>query len=82
MGDPSVTRRRSRLGLFAVAALAATLALAACQNEVEDAVPDLAIAVGVDMEIPVAVGGNTRLGLLEVIDRSHDQRRVLPGDRL
>lgn len=45
MRDPSVTRRRSRLGLFAVAALAATLALAACQNEVEDAVPDLAIAV-------------------------------------
>jgi dTDP-4-amino-4,6-dideoxygalactose transaminase len=35
--------------------------------------PDLAIAVGIDMEIPVAVGGNTRLGLLEVIDRSRDE---------
>ncbi len=34
--------------------------------------PDLAIAVGVDMEIPVAVGGNTRLGLLEVLDHSRD----------
>ena len=34
--------------------------------------PDLAIAVGIDMEIPVAVGGNTRLGLLEVLDRSRD----------
>ena len=30
--------------------------------------PDLAIAVGVSMEIPFAIGGNTRLGLLEVSD--------------
>jgi dTDP-4-amino-4,6-dideoxygalactose transaminase len=30
--------------------------------------PDLAIAVGASMEIPLAVGGNTRLGLIEVID--------------
>lgn len=30
--------------------------------------PDLALAVGVDMEIPLAVGGNTRLGLIEVVD--------------
>lgn len=30
--------------------------------------PDLAIAVGTDLEIPVAVGGNARLGLIELID--------------
>ena len=30
--------------------------------------PDLAIAVGASMEIPLAVGGNTRLGLIEVTD--------------
>ncbi len=31
--------------------------------------PELAIAVGIQGEIPVPVGGNCRLGLLEVIDR-------------
>ncbi len=30
--------------------------------------PDLAIAVGTSMEIPIAIGGNTRLGLIEVTD--------------
>jgi perosamine synthetase len=30
--------------------------------------PELAIAVGVRAEVPVAVGGNCRLGLLEVVD--------------
>ena len=30
--------------------------------------PDLAIAVGVNTEVPLAIGGNSRLGLLEVID--------------
>ena len=30
--------------------------------------PDLAIAVGASMEIPLAIGGNTRLGLIEVSD--------------
>jgi dTDP-4-amino-4,6-dideoxygalactose transaminase len=30
--------------------------------------PDLAIAVGVTSEIPLAIGGNCRLGLLEAID--------------
>lgn len=30
--------------------------------------PDLAIAVGASMEIPIAIGGNTRLGLIEVTD--------------
>ena len=37
--------------------------------------PDLAIAVGVESEIPVAVGGNTRLGLLHVLDHSADASR-------
>jgi dTDP-4-amino-4,6-dideoxygalactose transaminase len=31
--------------------------------------PELAIAVGVSTEIPLAVGGNCRLGLVEVVDR-------------
>jgi dTDP-4-amino-4,6-dideoxygalactose transaminase len=31
--------------------------------------PELAIAVGVSTEIPLAVGGNCRLGLLDVVDR-------------
>lgn len=31
--------------------------------------PDLAIAVGMDVPIPLAIGGNCRLGLLEAIDR-------------
>ena len=31
--------------------------------------PELAVAVGVLTEIPLAVGGNCRLGLLEVVDR-------------
>jgi dTDP-4-amino-4,6-dideoxygalactose transaminase len=30
--------------------------------------PELAIAVGVRTEVPVAIGGNCRLGLLEVVD--------------
>ncbi|MCH6561771.1 MAG: aminotransferase class I/II-fold pyridoxal phosphate-dependent enzyme [Deltaproteobacteria bacterium] len=30
--------------------------------------PDLVIAIGVNTEIPLAIGGNCRLGLLEVID--------------
>ncbi len=35
--------------------------------------PDLAIAVGIEMEIPVAVAGNTRLGLLEVLDHTRSE---------
>ncbi len=31
--------------------------------------PELALAVGVSTEIPLAVGGNCRLGLVEVVDR-------------
>jgi dTDP-4-amino-4,6-dideoxygalactose transaminase len=31
--------------------------------------PDLSIAVGMSGEIPLAIGGNCRLGLLEIIDR-------------
>jgi dTDP-4-amino-4,6-dideoxygalactose transaminase len=31
--------------------------------------PELAIAVGVSSEIPLAIGGNCRLGLLEIIDQ-------------
>ena len=30
--------------------------------------PDLVVAVGVNTEIPLAIGGNSRLGLLEMID--------------
>ena len=30
--------------------------------------PDLAIVVGVNTEVPLAIGGNSRLGLLEVVD--------------
>ncbi len=39
--------------------------------------PELSIAVGVSTEIPLAIGGNSRLGLLEVIDRF--QSRHCPG---
>ena len=39
--------------------------------------PELAIAVGVSTEIPLAIGGNSRLGLLEVIDRH--QSSSCPG---
>ena len=35
--------------------------------------PDVAIAVGVNTEIPLAIGGNSRLGLLEVIDFFHSE---------
>ena len=33
--------------------------------------PDLVIAVGVSTEIPLAIGGNSRLGLLEAVDCFH-----------
>jgi dTDP-4-amino-4,6-dideoxygalactose transaminase len=39
--------------------------------------PELAIAVGVTSEIPLALGGNCRLGLLEIADRSEPEGR--PG---
>ncbi|MFQ5696676.1 MAG: aminotransferase class V-fold PLP-dependent enzyme [Myxococcota bacterium] len=39
--------------------------------------PDLAVAVGVSAEIPLAIGGNCRLGLLEALD--HFQSGVSPG---
>lgn len=39
--------------------------------------PDLAIAVGMDVPIPLAIGGNCRLGLLEAVDRF--QTRASPG---
>lgn len=39
--------------------------------------PDLAIAVGASAEIPLAIGGNCRLGLLEVLDRF--ESRASPG---
>jgi perosamine synthetase len=35
--------------------------------------PDLAISVGVNTELPLAVGGNCRLGLLEIIDFFHSE---------
>jgi UDP-2-acetamido-2-deoxy-ribo-hexuluronate aminotransferase len=39
--------------------------------------PELSIAVGMSTEIPLAIGGNSRLGLLEVID--HFQSKHCPG---
>jgi dTDP-4-amino-4,6-dideoxygalactose transaminase len=39
--------------------------------------PELAIAVGVSSEIPLAIGGNCRLGLLEIVDRF--QSESCPG---
>ena len=39
--------------------------------------PDLAIAIGMDGPIPLAIGGNCRLGLLEVIDQL--QSESCPG---
>ena len=64
MGEPSVTRRLGRLGLFAVAAVAATLVLAACQSEVQDAVPDLAITVSQGADVI----GEGEVTLAELID--------------
>ena len=35
--------------------------------------PDLAIAIGVNSEIPLAIGGNCRLGMIELADYLHDE---------
>ncbi len=35
--------------------------------------PDLAIAVGIHTEIPLSIGGNCRLGLLEAVDFFHSE---------
>ena len=64
MGGPSVTHRLSRLGLFAVAALAATLVLAACQSEVQDAVPGLAITLSQGGDV-IGEGDVTLAAVLE-----------------
>ena len=38
--------------------------------------PDLAISVGLRNEIPVSIGGNCRLGLVEVLDRTDDTHKT------
>ncbi len=59
-----MTRRISRVGLWGMAAVVATLTLAACQSEVEDAVPDLAITVSQGADVI----GEGDITLAEVID--------------
>lgn len=45
---------------------------------IEDRIrPDLAISIGVNTEVPLAIGGNCRLGLIEVIDFFHAE--ACPG---
>ena len=41
--------------------------------------PDMVLAVGVESDIPLAVGGNSRLGLIELVDR--DDARVILRQR-
>ncbi len=53
-----------RLGLLAAAAVVASVALAACQSEVEDAVPDLVISVSQGAEVI----GEGDVTLAEVVD--------------
>ncbi len=64
MGEPSVTRRITRLGLLALAAVGATLALAACQSEVQDAAPDLEISVSQGADV-IGDGDVTLASVLE-----------------
>lgn len=59
-----MTHRLSRLGLFAVAAVAAPIALAACQSEIQDAVPDLAITVVQGADV-IGEGDVTLSGVVE-----------------
>ncbi len=53
-----------RLGLLAAAAVVASVALAACQSEVEDAVPDLVISVSQGAEVI----GEGDVTLAELVD--------------
>ena len=59
-----MTRRLGNLGLLAVATIAASVVLSACQSEVQDAVPDLAITVTQGEDVV----GEGVVTLAEVVD--------------
>ena len=58
-------RKLGGLGLWAVAAIAAAVVLAACESEVEDAVPELAVTVTQGADV-VGGGDVTLAGILDL----------------